>query len=167
MGNNAVGTHTEKPARKRAPTLYGIIVFKLVKGAVFIILAFFAYRLSNKDLPAEFQNVLQFFRIQPDTRFWFSLAEHVDQLTEAKMLWAAAGLFVYSLFALVEGIGLCFRVSWAGWLAIGESIFFIPLEYLELRHRFSWGVVAVMVINIVICWYLLCNRRRLFRHHLR
>jgi len=34
---------------------------------------------------------------------------------------------VYSLFSLVEGIGLI-SVSWAGWLAIGESAFFIPIE---------------------------------------
>ena len=81
------------------------------------------------------------------------------------MLWAAAGLFFYSLFGWVEGIGLIFRVSWAGWLAIGESLFFVPLEYLELRHHFSWAVVAVMIANIIICWYLLSNRKRLFRHH--
>ena len=46
----------------------------------------------------------------------------------------AIGSLLYSLFSLVEGVGLMFRVSWAGWLAIGESAFFIPIEILELIH---------------------------------
>jgi uncharacterized membrane protein (DUF2068 family) len=81
------------------------------------------------------------------------------------VLWAAAGTLAYSLFSLVEGIGLMFRVSWAGWLSIGESAFFIPIEVYELvYHRFSMTVVVIMGINIVIVCYLLKNRERLFRH---
>jgi uncharacterized membrane protein (DUF2068 family) len=60
---------------------------------------------------------------------------------------------------------LLFRVPWAGWLAIGESAFFIPIEVLELIHRFSWPVVVVLGLNIMIVWYLFRNRSRLFRHH--
>ena len=164
-GDKAAGENTEMLVKKRAPTLYGIIAFKLFKGVVFVTLAIVAYTLADNDLPAELQSVLQFFRIQPDTRFWSAFAEKVGRLTEVKMLWAAAGFFIYSLFGWVEGIGLILRVSWAGWLAIGESLFFIPLEFMELRHHFSWGVVVVMIINIIICWYLLRNRKRLFRHH--
>ena len=162
---NAARTNTGQPVKKRAPTLYGIIAFKLFKGAVFAALAIVAYRLSDNDLPLELQNLLHFFRIQPDTKYWTAMAEKVGQLTQVKMLWAATGLFAYSLFGWVEGIGLIFRVSWAGWLAIGESLFFIPIELLELDRSFSWGVVGVLVINIVSCWYLFRNRRRLFHHH--
>ena len=88
----------------------------------------------------------------------------VGHLTEAKVLWAAAGTLVYSLFSLVEGVGLMFRVSWAGWMAIGESAFFIPIEIYELVHRtvpdrprpgHTVTVLVILVINIVIVWYLL------------
>ena len=62
---------------------------------------------------------------------------------------------------------MIFRVSWAGWMAIGESAFFIPIEIYELTRpgKFSWVVLGVLVINIIIVWYLLRNRHRLFRHH--
>jgi uncharacterized membrane protein (DUF2068 family) len=163
--NSATPSHPEAPL-KRAPTLYGIIVFKLVKGALFVALAITAYCLSDENLPKEFQSLLHLLRVQPDNRFWAALAAKVGQLTEVKMLWTAAGTLVYSLFALVEGIGMMFRVSWAGWLAIGESAFFIPLELYELIQKFSWSLSAVLVINIVIVWYLFENRHRLFRHHL-
>ena len=83
------------------------------------------------------------------------------------VLWAAGGTLVYSLFSLVEGVGLIFRVSWACWMAIVESAFFVPIEFYELVHRpkFSWSIFIVTIINILIVWYLANNRHRLFHHH--
>ena len=72
---------------------------------------------------------------------------------------------VYSLFSLVEGIGLIFRVSWAGWMAIGESAFFIPIEIFDLIHRFPLTVFIILVLNIFIVVYLYGNHQRLFSHH--
>jgi uncharacterized membrane protein (DUF2068 family) len=160
--------------KKRAPTLYAIIAIKLLKGLLFVGLAIVAYTLSDNDLPAEYSNLLHHLRLNPERRFWADLAVQIGQLTEAKVLWAAAGTLVYSLFSLVEGVGLMFRVSWAGWLTIGESAFFIPIEIFELVRRrvpapphpgHKLMVLVILVINIVIVWYLLRNRDRLFRHH--
>jgi len=160
--------------RKRAPTLYAIIAIKLLKGLLFVTLAIVAYTLSDNDLPAEYRHLLQHLRLNPERRFWADLAVQVGQLTEVKVLWAAAGTLVYSLFSLVEGIGLIFRVSWAGWLAIGESAFFIPIEIWELVRRTAperarpshpVTVLIILALNVVIVWYLFQNRHRLFRHH--
>jgi len=168
-----MGTDTEL-VKKRAPTLYVIIAIKLLKGLLFVTLAIVAYTLSDNDLPAEYRHLLQHLRVNPERRFWADLAVQVGQLTEAKVLWAAAGTLVYSLFSLVEGVGLMFRVSWAGWMAIGESPFFIPIEIYELVHRtlperprpgHTVTVLVILGLNILIVWYLLQNRHRLFRHH--
>jgi uncharacterized membrane protein (DUF2068 family) len=168
-----MGTDTEL-VKKRAPTLYAIIAIKLLKGALFVTLALVAYTLSDNDLPAEYRDLLHHMRLNPERKFWADLAVRIGHLTEAKVLWAAAGTLVYSMFSLVEGIGLMFRVSWAGWMAIGESAFFIPIEIWELVHRtvperprpgHTITVVIILVINIVIVWYLFQNRHRLFRHH--
>ena len=128
--------------KKRAPTLYAIIAIKLLKGLLFVTLAIVAYTLSDNDLPAEYQNLLQHLRLNPERKFWADLAVQIGQLTEAKVLWAAAGTLVYSLFSLVEGVGLMFRVSWAGWMAIGESAFFIPIEIWELVRRTDSGAAS-------------------------
>jgi len=160
--------------KKRAPTLYAIIAIKLLKGLLFVALAIVAYTLSDNDLPAEYRNFLHVLRFNPERKFWADLAVQVGQLTEQKVLWTAAGTLIYSMFSLVEGIGLIFRVSWAGWLAIGESAFFIPIEIYELVRQTAPGrvrpghpvaVLVILTINIVIVWYLLQNRHRLFRHH--
>jgi uncharacterized membrane protein (DUF2068 family) len=151
--------------KKRAPTLYVIIAIKLLKGALFVTLAFVAYALSDNDLPAEYQKWLHFLRLNPDNRFWTQVARQVGQLTEVRVLWVAVGTLVYSMFSLVEGVGLIYRVSWAGWLAIGESAFFIPIEVFELVHRPSRMVAGILGLNIFIVWYLFKNRQWLFRHH--
>lgn len=151
--------------KRRAPTLYVIIAIKLLKGAACVALAIAFYALSDNDLPAEYQNALHFLRVNPERKFWTDLAVHVGNLTEREVLQIALGTFIYSLFSLVEGIGLIFRVPWAGWLAIGESAFFIPIEVHDLIHQFRKPVLAILVFNVVIVWYLFVNRTWLFRHH--
>ena len=153
------------PPASRAPTLWIIIAFKILKGCAFVFLAVVMYCLSDNDLPVEFDKLVHFLRIHPGNKFFSDLAITVGQLTEARVLWAAAGTLAYSLFSLVEGLGLIFRVSWAGWLAIGESAFFIPVELLDLTRHFSRAVAVIFAINIGIVWYLYKNRERLFRHH--
>jgi uncharacterized membrane protein (DUF2068 family) len=162
----------DKPAsdtgrvKKRAPTLYAIIAIKLLKGLLFVTLAIVAYTLSDNDLPYEYKRLLHTLGLNPDRRFLVNLAGQIEKLTETKVLWTAAATLVYSLFSLVEGIGLMFRVSWAGWLAIGESAFFIPIEIYELVvRRFSHTVLMILGINVTIVWYLFQNRRRLFTHY--
>ncbi len=161
--------------KKPAPTLYAIIIIKLLKGLLFVGLAVIAYTLSDNDLPKEYASILHHLKINPERKFWADLARQIGQITESKVLWAAAGTLVYSLFSLVEAFGLMFRVSWAGWLAIGESAFFIPIEIYELARagnldpaRHAGHPVTLLIIlglNILIVWYLFQNRRRLFRHH--
>src|SRR5262249_51221344 len=149
-------------------TLYAIVVFKLLKGSLFVGLALVAYTLSDNDLPHDFKNLLYHLRINPERKFFVDLTTKIGQLTEANILWAAAGTLLYSLFSFVEGVGLILRISWAGWLAIGESCFFIPIELYELVHRQRHStpipLLIILAINIWIVVYLLKNRERLFRH---
>jgi uncharacterized membrane protein (DUF2068 family) len=155
------------PIKKRAPTLYAIIGIKLLKGLLFLGLAVIAYALSDNDLPAELRHVLDQLGLNPERKFFADLAVRVGRITEANVLWVAAGTLVYSLFSLVEGIGLMFRVSWACWMAISESAFFIPIEVYELvkpSRGSSLMIFVILVINIVIVWYLAKNRHRLFHH---
>jgi uncharacterized membrane protein (DUF2068 family) len=151
--------------KKRAPTLYIIITIKLIKGVLFLLLALGVYSLSDNNLPGEFRQLLHFLHLDPENRFFADLADKIETVSEARMVWIAGGTLLYSLFSLVEGVGLIFRVPWAGWLAIGESAFFIPLETHELMKRPSTAVFVILGLNVMIVWYLFQNRGRLFRHH--
>ena len=161
--------------KKPAPTLYAIIALKLLKGVLFLTLAVVIYTLSDNDLPSDLRTVLHHMRLNPERKFWSDLANRIGSISETSRIWAAVGTLVYSLFSLVEGVGLFFRASWAGWMAIGESAFFIPIEIWELVHRpppqetprtgHPILVAIILLINIWIVWYLAKNKQRLFKHH--
>jgi uncharacterized membrane protein (DUF2068 family) len=167
-----MGADTEQ-IKKRAPTLYAIIAFKIIKGLLFVGLALTLYTLSDNNLPEEFRNLLQHLKLNPERKFFVDLAIQVGQLTERKVLMAALGTLIYSMFSLVEGVGMLFRVSWAGWMAIWEAVFFIPIEVYEIlnrlknpeRHNPPAVLAVILSLNVFIVWYLYRNRNRLFRHH--
>ncbi|MBW8864818.1 MAG: DUF2127 domain-containing protein [Verrucomicrobia bacterium] len=173
----------KKPAAKapvkRAPTLYFIVGFKLLKGTVATLLALGALRLTDNNLPEEFQKLLMFLHLDPEKKFFLDLADRVAEITPANLKWVAAGSIVYGLFMLLQAFGLAFRVSWIVWLVIAESAFFIPIELYELvrrhvtnpenhTHLFAHpriSVAIVLAVNIAIVWYLFKNRARIIKHH--
>jgi uncharacterized membrane protein (DUF2068 family) len=168
-----MGTETES-VKKRAPTLYAIIIIKLFKGLLFVALAITIYALSDNDLPTELKHTLHVLRFNPERKFWIDLANQLGQISERKKILTAVGTLVYSMFSLVEAVGLMLRIKWVGWMTILESMFFIPIEVFELvhgpppdsnRNAHPILVVIILAINIMIVWYLLKNRQRLFRHH--
>jgi uncharacterized membrane protein (DUF2068 family) len=151
--------------KKRAPTLYFIILAKMIKGSLALALSFGVLKLAGQDLPDLFARLVLWVHFDPENRFLSDFSDRLNEITAANVRWVALGTFIYSLFSLVEGIGLMYRAPWAGWLAIGESAFFIPIEVHELVRHPHWYLVGVLAFNVLIVWYLLKNRKRLFRHH--
>lgn len=159
---------------KPAPTLYAIVVFKIAKGALFFFAGFILYWRAANGLSDDYQRlmhtpfvewVFHMLRIHPENQFFGNLALKIESFTEANVRNAAIGTVVWSLFPLVEGLGMAFRTAWAGWLAIGESAFFVPIEFFEMSKRFSYPLLVVTISNIFIVWYLFAYRERLFHHH--
>ena len=151
--------------KQRAPTLYVIIAIKLLKGVLLLLLAMGVYSLWDNNLPQDFRHLLTFLHIDPERRFFIDFAEQLKHITPTNIYWVAFGTALYSIFCLVEGIGLMFRIPWAGYMAIGEGAFFIPVELYELMHGYSLKVLSILGLNVAIVWYLFANRKRLFRHH--
>ncbi|HLX96439.1 MAG TPA: DUF2127 domain-containing protein [Verrucomicrobiae bacterium] len=174
-------TESTKPSlrKKIAPTLYFIIAVKLIKAAVLILLALGVFSLANRDLSDMFDQFLRWVHLDPERNFFASIGDWLDTITPTNVRVFASGTFLCGLFLLVESLGLAWRAKWAIWLAIGESAFFIPIEVFELVHRrpeltgpvrpmFAHpkiGLAIVLALNVLIVWYLLKNRERLFRHH--
>src|SRR5580704_16458337 len=152
-----------KPRLKRAPTLYAIIFFKLIKGVLFCAFGIAMYFQASHDLPAEWddllnqpfvEHVFERLYIHPENKFFHHIAEQIANVTETQVrVWGVATM-LFALFPLVEGIGLLYRSWWAGWLTIGESAFFVPIEIYELAKKYSPYLLAVMIANIFIVWYL-------------
>ena len=154
-----------QPKPKRAPTLYLIIGFKLLKGTVALLLGLKVRTLNEDNLPEQFQKLLHFLHVDPEKKFFVDLADRVADITPANLQWIFAGAIIYASFMLLQAGGLVFRVGWIVWLVIGESAFFVPIEVFELVHRPSLAKLALLVANVLIVWYLYANRARLIVHH--
>lgn len=164
---------------KRAPTVYFIAGIKLLKGIAALLLAFGVYHIRDNNLPEDFRNMLIFLHIDPEKRFFQELADRISEISTANLNWVTILSIAYGSFMLLQAIGLAFRVSWAVWLVIAESAFFIPIEVFELVRRHTpntddhphifahpqIGVAIVLAVNVAIVWYLYRNRERIIRHY--
>ena len=167
------------PKPKRAPTLYLIAGFKLFKGGLLLVAAFFIFAMAKSDLPGLFDSFLRWVHLDPENKFFSAISDRLGEMTPAGIRQFASLPFIYGLFLFASGAGLALRAKWAIWLSIGESAFFIPIEIYELIRRrvpdtethhamFAHpkiGLAIVLVVNVFIVWYLYKNRERLFRHH--
>ena len=168
----------EKPPR--APTLYFIVVGKLVEGFLLLLGAVSVYLLAKKNLPDLFDEFIRWMHLDPEGRFFSDIGDRLETVTPGNVHAIASWMFLYGMFKTIGGLGLAFRASWAIWLAIGESAFFIPIEIFELIRRHTpegevrvhalfahpkTGIAILLAVNVLIVWYLFQNRNRLFRHH--
>ena len=153
------------PAAQRKPAgLYTIIALKVGKSLLLLGIALGIYSLIDNDLRSELDHFVRWVRLDPEHAFFITLGERLERITPANVRFVASGTFLYVALLVVESLGLWRRAFWAAWLAIGETAFFIPIEVFELMHRFSRGILLILVVNVAIVWYLLRNRARLFHH---
>jgi uncharacterized membrane protein (DUF2068 family) len=148
----------------RAPTLYVIIAIKLLKGLLLLLFGLGVLALVGQNLDQRFDELLRWIHLDPEKQFFAALGNKLQNITPASVRGVGIGTMLYSIFSFVEGVGLIFRVRWIGWVVIGESLFFIPIEVYDLLHGFSGVVFVILIINIGIVWYLLKNKERLFKH---
>jgi uncharacterized membrane protein (DUF2068 family) len=148
----------------RAPTLYGIVTFKLVRGVILLMIALKTFTLVGQDLRPHFDAAVHRLRLDPETEFFDRLGDRIDAITPVNVGWAATGALLYGVLSLSEGIGLALRARWAGMLVVIESGFFIPLEVYGLIKDPALTIAVVLILNVAILVYLHGNRKRLFRH---
>jgi len=137
-----------------------IAVFKFIKGAVFLALAFGALSFLHKDVASAVEHWLDQLRIDPDNQFIGTLLSklqlvHTKELKEMSALGAG-----YAVVFLVEGTGLLFRKRWAEWLTIVVTSSLMPLEVYELIKEFTVVRLVVLLINAAVVLFLIYRVRQ-------
>jgi uncharacterized membrane protein (DUF2068 family) len=148
------------PAKNRSHSrgdgaLLAIAIFKFVKGAVVLALAFGALTFIHKDVASEVEYWLDQLRIDPDNKFIGALLSklqlvHPKELKELSALGAA-----YAALFLTEGTGLLFRKRWAEWLTIIATSSLMPIEVYELVKEFTGVRLLALLINAAVVLYLI------------
>ena len=148
------------PSKKRSHSrgdgaLLVIAVFKFIKGALLLALAFGALSFLHKDVASEVEHWLDQLRIDPDNRFIGALLSklqlvHTKELKELSALGAG-----YAALFLTEGTGLLFRKRWAEWLTIVATSSLMPIEVYELIKKFTAVRLLALLINAAVVLYLI------------
>ncbi|MES1258151.1 MAG: DUF2127 domain-containing protein [Acidobacteriota bacterium] len=139
-------------------TLIGL--FKLFKAIVLIAAAFGLHHLLHRDVESTVMRWVEWFRLDPDNHYIHRALVRIFRVTPAQLKALSAGTFLYAALFLTEGIGLLKRRHWAEYVTVVSTALFLPLEAFELRHRFTWIRLAVLVINMAIVWYLAARIKR-------
>lgn len=135
--------------------MLAIALFKFIKGALLLALAFGALTFLHKDVAAHVALWLDQMRVDPDNEFIGSFLSklqlvHSKELKELSVLGTGyAGLF------LTEGTGLLFRKRWAEWLTIIATSSLMPIEVYELVEKFTAIRLCALLINAAVVLYLI------------
>jgi uncharacterized membrane protein (DUF2068 family) len=132
-----------------------IAIFKFVKGAVLLALAFGALSFLHKNVASHVEHWLDQLRIDADNQFIGGLLSKL-QLVHAKELKELSALGAgYAALFLTEGTGLLFRKHWAEWLTIVATSSLMPIEVYELVEKFTAARLLALLVNAAVVLYLI------------
>ena len=151
--------HDRAPLHRPFEPLRWIGAYKLLKAAVAVFLGVLAVRLTHRDLGNVLVHWLVRAHLNPEGHFGQVLRRRVLKVTHRQLRFVGAWFFGYAMVTVVEGVGLMFRERWAEWLTAVTTAAFIPLECLELVHRFTLVRGAILVLNGLVVWYLIYRIR--------
>jgi uncharacterized membrane protein (DUF2068 family) len=146
--------------------LEAIAIFKLVKGALLLLVGTGAAKLIHVDvydLALQWVGVLH---VDPDNRYIHWLLEKLMFVDERTLRHLSAGTFVYASVVITEGVGLLRQQIWAEYLTVIATASLIPLEIFELVKHFTMVKVGVLGINVAVVWYLIKMLRQNSLRHL-
>jgi len=147
-------------ANRHHTGMAAIAVFKLLKGALLLLVGFGLLELMHADIATLFSMLLESLHINADTRLVHALVLKVDALKPHSILIAGLISLGYAALLLAEGIGLWLEVSWAAYLTVVSTSALVPFEVYELIERVTLSRIILLAVNLVIVLYLLSQLKR-------
>ena len=134
--------------------LEAIAIFKLVKGALLLIVGFGASRLVHVDVYSWALKWVGALHADPDSRYIHWLLQKLLFVDESTIRHLRIGTFVYAALVITEGCGLLAQQVWAEYLTVIATASLIPVEIYELHKHFTMLRVGVIALNIAMVVYL-------------
>ena len=146
------------------PGLEAIALFKLVKGALLLIVGTGAAKLVHVDVYAMALQWVEVLHVDADNRYIHWLLGKLMFVDERTLRHLSGGTFIYAAVVITAGIGLLRQKLWAEYLTVIATAALIPLEVYELVKRFTTLRVGVIAINLAVVGYLIYLLRRTSGH---
>lgn len=160
------------PARGAHGRRFGLLrllaVERGIRGAVMVLGALVAFQVASErgSILSRIERILVAYRPLGQeigvqlTGSWVvtELEKYLGGNGQALRL-AGAGLLVYGIVQMVEGVGLWGGRRWAEYLAATATSLFIPLEVYEILHKPTPVKVGALVVNVLVVIYLVYKGR--------
>lgn len=137
-----------------------IAVFKLVKGALLLLVGLGLLKLMHAEIATLFSRLIEALHLNADSRIIHALVLKVDALQPHSVLMVALVSLGYAGMLLLEGVGLWLERSWAAYLTVISTSLLLPFELYEVIDRVSILRVGVLLLNLVIVLYLVVQLKR-------
>ena len=137
-----------------------IALFKLVKGALLLLVGLGLLKLMHADIATLFSRLIEALHLNADSRIIHALVLKVDALQPHSVLVAGLVSLGYAGLLLLEGIGLWLERSWAAYLTVISTSLLLPFELYEVIDRLSMLRLGVLLLNLVIVLYLLIQLKK-------
>ncbi len=155
-------------SRLRGPLGVQIIgVLKLVTATLGVAVGIGLFRLFKSDVASSLEHIIRNLHLDPENRFIHGAISWISGLQPRQLHLIEAGTFFYVTLHTFEGIGLLAGKRWGAFLTIVATGSLIPLECYEICERPRPLRIVVLVVNLGILIYLIANRNKLSRIHLR
>ncbi len=142
-------------------------VLKLVTATLGMAVGFGLLRLFRNDVAASLEQLIRNLHLDPENRLIHHAISWISGLQPRQLHLIEAGTFFYVTLHTFEGIGLLMGKRWGAFLTIVATGSLIPLECYEICERPRPLRIVVLVVNLGILIYLIANRNKLSRIHLR
>jgi uncharacterized membrane protein (DUF2068 family) len=139
---------------RRDRGIVAIGLFKLLQGALFILLGLGAIRLLHKDLMQVAEHFILAMRFNPEGRFVSLVMDKVALIDPHRLKQISAAIFAVASLDLIEGTGLVLEQAWAEYVTLILTASFLPWEFFEIVRRATWIRGSLLVINLAVVVYL-------------
>lgn len=154
---------TTAPATHKAPHRWPMILIaisKILKATVLLALGFGVHYFLAPASHDKLVDYVNWARLDPHNHYLYLAIEKLLAISPGKLQAFRIGFFIYSFLYYLEGVGILYDKHWAEWLVILTTAGFIPIEIYEMFHHFTFGKLAVFVVNLVIMAYLCFRLKR-------
>lgn len=158
MGKGAV--ESGQVRRERDGGLRAIIVLKAFYGILFFLVGLGVFALINKDVSDVAEQAADSLGIDPENRYLLLLLESLTGVSAKQIAAVGLGTILTSGLLLTMAWGLHLRQTWAEWLTIVATAFFIPIEIYEVVSSPHFTYALALAVNALIVWYLVRRRIR-------
>lgn len=127
---------------------------KLVEALLFVLLGVGVIRLLHQGVVDELTRLVIALRFDPEGRIATLVLDHAALISPNRLKEISVVAFAHASLDVLEGVGLTLRKTWAEFVTVAVSGFFLPLEFYELTQRVTWVRVTITLINVAVVAYL-------------